>query len=422
MNSEQQANPRWVRGLEIANTKKIERKDSRTWIVPSATTNAKYTVRPHAEHPYCSCKDHEALGVRCKHVFAVEILQQRELSPDGTEMRTATVTVTEKVRKTYAQDWAAYNAAQTNEKDKFLQLLHDLCSRIEEPPQAKGRKRVRLADAVFMATYKIYTTFSSRRFMSDLRDAEAKGYISKARHFNSVLKAIENPDLFPILQELIVKSSQPLKAVDADFAVDSSGFSMSRFDKWVTEKYGDTRSGNTWIKVHICCGTKTNIIAAVEIRDRDTHDSPMFSPLVRKTAETFKISEVSGDKAYGSRENYNVVDEHGGTAFIAFKRDATGGVGGLYAKMFHYFCYRQQEFLNHYHKRSNVESTFSMIKAKFRDSVRSKTEAAAKNECLLKILAHNICVLIQQMYELGIEPEFFNDKSSSAILPLKRLA
>src|ERR671924_1861732 len=61
----------------------------------------------------------------------------------------------------------------------------------------------------------------------------------------------------------------------------------------------------------------------------------------------------------------------------------------------------------HYHKRSNVESTFSMIKAKFRDHVRSKTDAAMRNEVLYKILCHNICCVIQAMYELGIEPTFW---------------
>jgi hypothetical protein len=42
-----------------------------------------------------------------------------------------------------------------------------------------------------------------------------------------------------------------------------------------------------------------------------------------------------------------------------------------------------------YHKRSNVEATFSMIKRVFGDSVRSKTETARQNEVLLKILCHN---------------------------------
>jgi transposase len=60
-----------------------------------------------------------------------------------------------------------------------------------------------------------------------------------------------------------------------------------------------------------------------------------------------------------------------------------------------------------YHKRSNVEMTFSMIKAKFGDALRSKTERAQINEALCKILCHNICCLIQSMYELGLKPKFW---------------
>ena len=42
-----------------------------------------------------------------------------------------------------------------------------------------------------------------------------------------------------------------------------------------------------------------------------------------------------------------------------------------------------------------------MIKAKFRDHVRSKTPVAMVNEVLCKIICHNICVLIQESHELG---------------------
>ena len=60
-----------------------------------------------------------------------------------------------------------------------------------------------------------------------------------------------------------------------------------------------------------------------------------------------------------------------------------------------------------YHKRSNVETTFMMIKAKFGDSLRSQTERAQINEALCKVLCHNICCLIQSMYELGLRPKFY---------------
>jgi transposase len=68
--------------------------------------------------------------------------------------------------------------------------------------------------------------------------------------------------------------------------------------------------------------------------------------------------------------------------------------------------FRKQELLTHYHKRSNVESTFSMMKRKFGDSLRSKTDVAMVNETLCKILCHNLVVLIHEMFELGIDPVF----------------
>ncbi len=60
-----------------------------------------------------------------------------------------------------------------------------------------------------------------------------------------------------------------------------------------------------------------------------------------------------------------------------------------------------------YHQRSNVESTFAMVKAKFRDDVRSRTDTAMKNEVLLKFLCHNIVVVHQAIVELGIDGEFW---------------
>jgi transposase len=67
-----------------------------------------------------------------------------------------------------------------------------------------------------------------------------------------------------------------------------------------------------------------------------------------------------------SRGVPDVIAAVGGAPFISFKGNATGGAGGTFQQMFHYFMFRKEEFLQHYHKRSNVESTFSMMKRKFR--------------------------------------------------------
>jgi transposase len=99
------------------------------------------------------------------------------------------------------------------------------------------------------------------------------------------------------------------------------------------------------------------------------------------------------------------VEDCGGTAYLAFKGNTTGGVGGIYERMFHLFCLNKEEYLRHYHRRSNVESVLSAVKRKFGDSVRSKTETAMKNEVLGKLICHNISCLIHTMYELRIEPD-----------------
>jgi len=124
--------------------------------------------------------------------------------------------------------------------------------------------------------------------------------------------------------------------------------------------------------------------------------------LVNTTAKNFRLREVSADKGYGALSNCAAIAQHGATPFIAFKSIHTGKGGGLWRKMFHLFQFQRDEFLAHYHKRSNVETTFSMIKAKFRDHVRSRSGDAMVNEVLCKIICHNVCCLIQEPHELGI--------------------
>ena len=411
---------RQQRGQHIADTCTLVPKGS-IWFVPSQNAGGSYAVRIGEHFPTCTCPDYELREMKCKHIFAVEITRNRYLNRDGSTTETKTVTITETVKKpkpTYKQKWPEYNAAQTNEKDKFQLLLADLCRGIkDESPRTKGQPRLPLADAIFSAVFKVYSTVSGRRFASDLRKAESRGHIDHAPHYNSIFNYLENPAVEAILRSLITESSLPLKSVEQDFACDSTGFMTSRFIRWFDHKYGAERKEHEWVKVHIMCGVKTNVVTAVEILGKDAHDAPLLPVLTAATRLNFTMREVSADKGYTSYDNHDAVLKAGATPFIAFKNNATGKQGGLFEKMLHYFKFRREDFLAHYHKRSNVESTFAMMKAKFGDSIRSKTDVAMKNEALAKILCHNIVVLIHEMYELGIEPTFWAEgKEVSRVL------
>ena len=68
--------------------------------------------------------------------------------------------------------------------------------------------------------------------------------------------------------------------------------------------------------------------------------------------------------------------------------------------------FKHEDFLAAYSKRSAIESTFSAVKRKFGQSVRSKTLTAQTNEILCKVLCHNLSCLVMAMHKLGIEPSF----------------
>lgn len=308
----------------------------------------------------------------------------------------------------YPQDWTAYNEAQTNEKVLFLQLLGELTEQVSKPARiGAGRPRTDLGEMIFACCLKIYLNFSSRRTESDLKLAERLEYIGHVPHFNTILKYLNDPSLTPTLMKLVEFSALPLKQLEDKFAVDSTGFSTSVFARW----YGTSRKNEeqrTYVKAHVMCGVKTNVITSIEVTPGTVSDFNMFPALVESTAKRFQMKEVSADKGYSSRKCMEVVNKHGAIPYIAFRKHSRGLAQGsqTWRTMFVYFRDHKDEFMAHYHLRSNIESTFSMMKRKQGTYLRSKKGVAQINEILCKALVHNICVLIQETFESGIRVDF----------------
>jgi transposase len=224
----------------------------------------------------------------------------------------------------------------------------------------------------------------------------------KTPHYNSIFNVLDKESLTPILEELITRSAMPLQAVETGFAVDSTGFGTNRFYRHFIAKHGKEQVSRDYVKVHASVGVKTHVITAAVATDRDTHDSPMLSPLVQTTAKHFQVSHVAADKAYCSHKNLELIESLGAAAYVPFKVNAVGtSVSSTWNRLFHFFHLHREEFVAAYHCRSNAESAFSAIKRKFGDGVRSKTPIAQRNEALLKVLCHNIVCLIHEMHESG---------------------
>ena len=355
--------------------------------------------------PFPLTYDHSHDGT----VYGIVNTESSVCRGDGERVQHSIGTVEK--RRTYTRDWHAYNGAQTHEQELFPYLLRDLCDTVPQPPSIKGRPRLPISDILFSIGVKVFSTMSTRRVMSDVRDAKAKGQIDCAPSPTAIFRGMEDASLTPHLSLLVGLSSLPLKAIESDFAADATGFSTLVYDRWFDHKWGKNRRSAQWVKAHIVTGVVSNIVVAVEVTPGHAADEPQLPQLLRTTASNFQMDEVSADKAYLSMKNLMAIQAMGAKPFIPFKinsvlHDGHSEKDVLWNELWHYYALHRTDFYEHYHKRSNVESTFSMVKAKFGAAVRCKNHDAQVNEVLAKFLCHNICVVIQSMYEFGIKPAF----------------
>jgi transposase len=340
------------------------------------------------------------------------------------------VTETATLRVTYGQDWRAYNLAQTHEKQHVLEMLHSLCASLTEPPQiGRGERRLPLSDRAFAIVAKVYGGMSTRRTLTDMREYEAKGLLSHAPSWNSIIDYMDEPGMIEVMSRLIEETAAPLADIEHTIAVDGSGFTTVNWRRWVDHKYGKQHNDSIWIKGHFGVGVRTGIITSAVVTDGSVNDSPQLPAIIQATARNFMVEEVLADKGYHGHPNSHAIDAIGAKGFIPFKNNSTGtgkhgGTGPaseLWKRLYAFWMYQRPAFLAHYNKRSNVESTFSAIKRLFGPGLRSKTRRPQEVELLAKCVAFNLTVLTHAIYELGITPSFWqNDvpKNTDAMSPL----
>ena len=415
---------RWEKGRQIAALPgAIEQVKEDLFTVKSQSGPGAYRVSLGADRIECNCPDFIKRGLPCKHAASVRFyLEKQTVLPSG-EVRS------ERVPLTYQQAWAAYDKGQTEEVRLFDVLLRDLVASVPEPerdPTHAGRRPIPLADQLFCAVQKVYSQLSCRRAQSLFRFAVERGQLPKAPHYTLSSEAMNRPELTPILKDLITRSALPLAALEAGFAPDSTGIRTTSFGAWMEEKHGDERE-HVWLKAHALAGTRTHVIIRAIVTGKDGADNPQFEPLIREAVEAgFPLKEVYADKAYSARSNYALAEEVGFDLFVPFKSNARARVSSrghavgdgkahsmLWRKAFYFFQMHRDEFEAKYHARSNVESVFSALKRKFGETLRSRTPTAQTNELLAKMLAYNLTVLIHEIFEHGIVPDFLRGPAPS---------
>src|SRR5262249_8117271 len=171
-----------------------------------------------------------------------------------------------------------------------------------------------------------------------------------------------------------------------------------------------------WVKLHIMCGTVTHAITSARVTSEG--DSPQLPALLVDTMKHHDVREVSADKAYSSVDNHNALESFNVEAFIPYKVNAVvNPKAPVWSRHLLEFTLNQERFLAHYHRRSNVETVFHMMKARFGASVASRLPTARANEVLARCIAHNLVCVTRAIFIAGLAPAFWQDAPAALPLP-----
>ncbi len=307
-------------------------------------------------------------------------------------------------KKRYLRNESLYNTIQENEFLKFFDYVRHISLLISNEKEGK-KKKMRDVMTCLLIWHK-FPNFSARRAKSFLL------FLKKFKIINANIPCFKTlcnyraePIIGNILDELITESSKPLSQIEKDFATDMTGIKTKLFSSWFSLRCKKRIRRRDYLNAHISIGTKTLIVTAINVENKQGKDNIIMRKHVDKTAENFKINEWSGDGMYWCKDNCRKVSEKGGKPFFKCKSSWWNGKKGgclSWKEMNQEAIENKDEYDKHYHKRSKVESANHSKKALLGDKVYSKLKEARENEETLRWINYNINVLNRANYEWGI--------------------
>lgn len=397
------------RGLRLLKSKgsAIRKMLDDTYMVPSESGPGGYVVDLKTER--CNCPDWEkraAAGggssTRCKHTWAVLIHSRREVV---VEDKAFTI---ERTR----MDWSVYRRGRREEKSLVWQLGSELCSMIPSRPYAgTGRRPLRRGDVLFAGLVRGYETIAMDRCESDLKFAQRDGLIQDCAHYNTVYNVLGTPTAHEDLRRILAMSVEPYRAIEHDFAFDSSGLHRAFYVRWVDHKHGAARRErriHEFMKLHVGIGRITGAICAIDTSPGNKGDGPFLrESLLPQVLDRFDDVETAlADAAYGSRDNRHALTDARVMPYVDFAENARYGRDEVWNQCLAEARLNRARWERVYHDRNAVEAFFSSLKRVFGAAIRSKTDDGAVGEVLCRAIAHNLRMLVKCMFKMDLDPKF----------------
>lgn len=310
------------------------------------------------------------------------------------------------------RDESLYNLAQENEIFIFLKYLPDAVVHVVKEDTlwvGTGRPPKDLYDVLVCLSIQHYINWSSRRSLGMIKLLCKFAKIPvEIPSWRTLCRYREREILKLYLDRLIRLTSKPLNLLENDFSTDMTGVSTKSYSTWFSLRCEKRLERREHIATHVTTSKILNSCVAIDVDCEKGKDSQYMRKHIKQISNDFLINDWCGDSMYLSRENCNAVSEAGGTPWFNPKKNTKVKQMGSrsWGLMVRTAKDNPEEFAKHYHKRSNVEATFSAKKRKFGSSVRSKLNNAKENEEHLKWIGYNFTVLSRAQYEKNVKIKF----------------
>jgi transposase len=232
--------------------------------------------------------------------------------------------------------------------------------------------------------------------------------LKTAFSYKTIERSYGNPSVRDILDEVFELTQLPIRDLEQEFGPDASGLATSNKQNYENDRQkNQTQQG--YDKVLVMVGLKYKLFAAFKYADSPVdNESPYFEELLAKTAKRYaRVGLVAGDAAYLSRHNCNLVAALGGVARFYPKKGTTLRQKGspAWRKMLEELTADPQKWLEDYHKRSNVEGSFSILKRDNPLALRKKLAERREQEAFGRACNQNLKRLCYLNYTENIDPK-----------------
>jgi len=186
-----------------------------------------------------------------------------------------------------------------------------------------------------------------------------------------------------------------------DMMIDSSGIRIVGRSIWFCIRIKKEISKRDCDKTHLAVSSQFMFIMNWKITCFKKNDCPFFKILL---APFRFLGIITADKGYLSRDNFQMVADRGGEAYIPFKKGKKKGSTAkakgspAWKAAFYFWKTLNGIYMSIYHQRSRIEAVFSALKRRYGDRLYCRKAGMRRKEMAMRFIAYNLKLLICYLY------------------------